>query len=1035
MMMHEAATLHVDLGHLAPNQSFTLRVGSHAYALAAHTPQTLARARRSNAALAVLPDQRVTHYTGPVRMPGNHPVMLRITAPRLRPDDPLDRLLLTAIHIPRRLRAAGIAQRRAAGIATSLAKFIAINGPGVTPADDVLLDIGDIATAFDAAKSLVFHHPELLAFQGVPAETILNIIEGAPGLYALASSMWKQSQDHENDPTQPNWVTSQPGTDWRTGEPTTPIYVWSDATIENLALPLQSALRLTKDTLSLLGQCWTVQPGITQVPITKALGSRRLSAEANYTVKELTPQSGVSNSFAYDPSTSTATITLTNYYLRWLQVSVDQYGPAPNNEPIGTTAVLGPLAPVDTVMAVPLPAQPSDYTFTFDEKASKAIVSMGGLGQVPFDWQYDGNGIILTSVFNYAVPTAFIALGVAVDQGGKAWTDLTKTIVGKILTLLEAVVEGPVGGAVTGGLSLEDVLAAIANCAGALLLDAVAGSDALKAYVTDALGESALEDAVPFIGWVARAIGSAADVASMIETSVEVARSPATMSLSIVRTMDVSVTVEADPTHQHQWPATATHYVITITYDDGPTYSYVGQMDPTTQQGPIMHTFRDPPIMHTFPDLPAGGSITVFACFYAANDWLAGQGKTTSMDAQPNQGSTLMVPAFEITENLVPLSAKTTYSFKEKLGFADNARVWLPASSGAPTATASNLDNSNVGSNLSALGTLTLNEPLSTLGYMWTASGQDIPIVGTGNQPWSGQISAFQAISDAENPQSGLKFPGFGYIARPCLAFPPPTAVNPAADGFLLEPDTQGSFMLLRALSLQSGQPLLPSPAQSFGRFEGLLDDLAIHPAGYAVALSIATCTLQVLKLGAQADDAAAPGAALYGGQGTRPGLLSDPAAIACSLDKILVLQTTPRYQQGCIVAFDFKGNPVNCFGSGWVMPLHPEGTSNVTVLDLSVESKGYLYVLKYLTPSSGAVLPGDYRLDIYAPSGSLLTQVVGLAAARLQVDLWRNLFTLNYEIVQGSGRTEPSVALWIPSTPAGTNSQGKSPRRPSTNG
>jgi hypothetical protein len=46
---------------------------------------------------------------------------------------------------------------------------------------------------------------------------------------------------------------------------------------------------------------------------------------------------------------------------------------------------------------------------------------------------------------------------------------------------------------------------------------------------------------------------------------------------------------------------------------------------------------------------------------------------------------------------------------------------------------------------------------------------------------------------------------------------------------------------------------------------------------------------------------------------------------------------------------------------------------------------------------------------------------VAGLAAARLQVDLWRNVFTLNYEIVQGSGRTEPSVSEWIPSTP-GTN-------------
>ena len=81
--------------------------------------------------------------------------------------------------------------------------------------------------------------------------------------------------------------------------------------------------------------------------------------------------------------------------------------------------------------------------------------------------------------------------------------------------------------------------------------------------------------------------------------------------------------------------------------------------------------------------------------------------------------------------------------------------------------------------------------------------------------------------------------------------------------------------------------------------FTGFQHDLAIHPAGYAVALYIVTCTLQVLKIGTQTDDAVAPAASLYGGQGTRPGLLSNPAAIACSLDKILVLQTTPQYPAG----------------------------------------------------------------------------------------------------------------------------------------
>ncbi len=93
-------------------------------------------------------------------------------------------------------------------------------------------------------------------------------------------------------------------------------------------------------------------------------------------------------------------------------------------------------------------------------------------------------------------------------------------------------------------------------------------------------------------------------------------------------------------------------------------------------------------------------------------------------------------------------------------------------------------------------------------------------------------------------------------------------------------------------------------------------------------------------------------------------------------------------------------------------------GTAGVVPLDLSVESKGYIFVLKYLTAQGTSVQATDYRLDIYSPDGSFLTQVSGLAAARLQVDLWRNLFTLNYEIINGTGRTEPSVSQWIPSTP-----------------
>ena len=968
----------------------------------------------------------MTHVAGPVRLPGNAPLLLRVTAPTLHPDEPLDRLVLTALHLPRRHRAAALARRRRRLQGRPLqspGKLGALGVPEdafpVLP-DKVIVDLGDLCTPLDAAHSLVFHHAELLTTQAEPAADIVFWIDTAAGINDLGDSIARQAKAHENDPSRPNWVTSQPGTDWQTGKPSNPIYVWSDETLEYLRQPLHDTLQGTKNDPDLEHQCWTVLPGITRLPMSTVPAQARTlgDPEANYTVKDVTPQSGVDNSFSYDPLTSTATISFKNYYLRWLQVSVDQYPPGSGGKPIGPTQALGNLSPVDTIMAVPLPPEWSDFTFTFDDEAGRAVVSLGGLGQAPFDWSYDELGIICTTVFDYAVPTLFIALGVAADQGGTTWTGLCKQIAdewSKASTFVEEVAEGPLGGVVSGGVGLEDILAMMGNLAGSLLLGALTSSEALAGYITAAAGESAAEDAEPFLGWAALAIGAASDVASMIETSVEVASSPATMAVSMERTLDLEMTVTPDPKHDGGtlWPQTATHYVISVTYDDGAVYYYDGAPLPPPRTCANNSTC----IKHTFAGLPAGGNITLLVCLYSDTGWLAGQGKTDPMPAQPTEGSTLVVAPFAIKENLVPLTATTTYTLKQKLSFGSQGRVWLaPPAVSPPTATVSDLDGSNVGDNLWQLGQLTMNDQ-GGLGYSWAASGQNVPLAGTGSQPYSGQEWTFQAM-DVADPQTGLKFSGSGYTAKPCLAFPPPTMANPLADGFLLEPQTSGD-MLLRALSLQAGQPFIASPGQSFGHFAGAQDDLAIHPAGYAVALNTATCKLQIVRLSAQQPDADAPAAAILAGVGTRPGLLSDPLAVACALDRILVLQLCEDYPQGCVCAFDVKGNPVNCFAGGnWLSGLHPEGAASVVLVDLGVESKGYLYVLKYLEPVSGQVLAGDYRLDIYNPDGTFLTQVAGLAAARLEVDLWRDVFTLNYEILQGSGRTEPSVAEWIPSTP-----------------
>jgi len=86
-----------------------------------------------------------------------------------------------------------------------------------------------------------------------------------------------------------------------------------------------------------------------------------------------------------------------------------------------------------------------------------------------------------------------------------------------------------------------------------------------------------------------------------------------------------------------------------------------------------------------------------------------------------------------------------------------------------------------------------------------------------------------------------------------------------------------------------------------------------------------------------------------------------------------------------------------------------------VNYLSMSTELKGYIYVLSYTGDGSSVT---DYRLDIYQPNGPRLARTGGVNAARIVLDMWRNLYTLNYEAFQGpGGRTEPSVSTWIPTS------------------
>ncbi len=105
-------------------------------------------------------------------------------------------------------------------------------------------------------------------------------------------------------------------------------------------------------------------------------------------------------------------------------------------------------------------------------------------------------------------------------------------------------------------------------------------------------------------------------------------------------------------------------------------------------------------------------------------------------------------------------------------------------------------------------------------------------------------------------------------------------------------------------------------------------------------------------------------------------------------------------------------------------MPLHDPPESNITYLDIGVETKSFIYVLSYA--GTGSRL-SDYHLDLYNPDGTHLSRTPkdpnapGVNAAKLAIDQWRSVYTLNFEQILGpGGQTEPSISRWIPSTPQG---------------
>lgn len=500
---------------------------------------------------------------------------------------------------------------------------------------------------------------------------------------------------------------------------------------------------------------------------------------------------------------------------------------------------------------------------------------------------------------------------------------------------------------------------------------------------------------MPWVGVVLKAIGIAASVAALAQTLSETLMNPALFYNDITLTMDTTVTISHDP-HDFQFPAQARHYSLTATYDKAVSRIATGAVEPG----------RVDPLVVSFTGVPSGGMVTIDVVLTADDGTLVGRASAGPLQNLPSTAGQI---AMTIQEVLIPLTAVTQYVHDLRLTYASGAHVW--ATVPAPTATRANLcqgqDNA-----LCGLNGITVHTPTGMAGYGFEAGG----LAACGGGP-PGSFHTLQNLFLGQQPDRAFKQFGCGYATPVEIAYDPHGPVQ--GHHVFLQPRADDQGFDVRAVVLDDTTPFSLTQTLSWGRFTQAPDSLAVHSAGYVISVNSQNHKMEILTLPDQAvDEAAAPTdvpfAVVKSGPGTRAGLLNEPVAVAVvPLDgAILVLEQGNRRIQ----AFDVAANPVLRFAGKTtsIVELRDEG-AEVVYTDLGVEALGYLYVLSYV---NNGLAVSDYRLDVYDPDGQFLTRTTGVAAARMAVDAFRTVYTLNYETITGAPRIEPSLSQWVPVNP-----------------
>ncbi len=1059
---HKARTFFFDFSHEAhEGATYEFVLGGTKYRLEAVNPShpAVLAGRRRNKFLALLPDSAITHVVEQAMASTDSLQAAYVIKDANAATGEWSMSAMYAIPpLSGYAHAFDLASRKvSAGQPIAMSAKRHLYGQPAAETLQDLLDEQEHLGPVDWATALANYHPEALSAEGKSAANIQtnhiqtdvgDLINVVGDLRTAGPAMPQQAMTVSNST---GWATLVPYTD-QNGAPikstkgnNTGLILydakWNPGIQPHLAQFMASAIGSVKNDTTLgsdvthragtassnndlLGQIWFRHDGAAFE--TQAEAARSETSNINFALKNFTPQqSGYSVTIA-SSSEANVTLAFTNWYSRWLGLYL-QFSKAGNvlpqqpsitiNPPVDLpnptdTIYIGYIKPELTVLGIPVESSTVNISFDFPQNASSAAILASGLGDGSHHFQQtEGLGIALTTIFNLSLPMVllFFGLGLELDLFVKVVVVPFITAVVKFIASEIATKADPQTFFTTFWKTL------VSNPSPEI----TAFVEQVTSFITTGELGNAFEDTVPILGPILQALGALVAVANVAETACEVVLSPWTYVDQLTATHDVSLTIQPDPAHHGQngpvFPAAAAYYKVTAVVNGGTPRIQV--LTVPGQPGASLSA--------TFSNLPYGGTIVLTVAFYAsdgattAQGTLVGHGTTGKI---PNAGASSaagLSASLAITELKLPINPQTVYLHKQKTTIGSNGdHVWACAN--APAAP-SGENCSNKPGQLCEFRGISVNYATGDIGYDWN-SYTSVTCAPGG----SGLLDQMASIPSANGDQQS------GYAKLPCaidsgshLIYSP--TGDPHANFYL---DSSNGHNLLRQVNLSPPGFSNPKSNQAWGKLNLPCNDLLLHPSGAAVSINSATGKLETIKLPmspmSDVDASTSLLATLHAGSGSRPGLFGNPVATALTSEGVVLVLEQGNNR---IHAVDIGANPHPLFASqSSKYFLNLTETAGATYLDLAVEFTGFIYVL--------STLSGIYYLDIYhfQQSGTTpVSRTVGFNAAKVTVDYWRNVYSLNYEVLMQNGSipngvTEPSISQWLPiASPCGAET---GPRR-----